>query len=85
MTVETDIIAARQASEEDEAIRFLGRILGKVLHAQEGGLAYETIEEIRRASSDLHRTGDPGAYARLQDTIAALPEELTLQVLRAFT
>ena len=85
VTAETDIIAARQANEEDEAIRFLGRILGKVLHAQEGGLAFETIEEIRRASSELHRTGDHGAYARLQDTISALPEDLTLQVLRAFT
>ena len=34
------------ASEEDEAIRFLGRLLGRTLHAQEGGLAYETVEEI---------------------------------------
>lgn len=85
MTAEAEIGVAKPASEEDEAIRFLGRILGKVLRAQEGGLAYETIEEIRRASSELHRTGDEAAHRRLQDTIAALPEELTLQVLRAFT
>ncbi|TPE48514.1 phosphoenolpyruvate carboxylase [Amaricoccus solimangrovi] len=73
------------ATEEDEAIRFLGRLLGNTLRAQEGGLAYETIEEIRRASVELHRVGDEAAYQRLHDMIAALPEDLTLQVLRAFT
>jgi phosphoenolpyruvate carboxylase len=81
----TELKISAPATEEDEAIRFLGRLLGKVLHAQEGGMAYETVEEIRRASVELHRTGDEAAYQRLHDTIASLPEDLTLQVLRAFT
>jgi phosphoenolpyruvate carboxylase len=81
----TELKISAPTTEEDEAIRFLGRLLGKILHAQEGGMAYETVEEIRRASVELHRTGDEAAYQRLHDTIASLPEDLTLQVLRAFT
>ncbi|PZQ45978.1 MAG: phosphoenolpyruvate carboxylase, partial [Rhodovulum sulfidophilum] len=73
------------AKEEDEAIRFLGRLLGDVLRAQEGGVAFETVEEIRRASVELHRNGDQASYRRLHDMIAALPEDMTVQVLRAFT
>ncbi|PRY25129.1 phosphoenolpyruvate carboxylase type 1 [Aliiruegeria haliotis] len=74
-----------QLSPSDQGIRFLGKILGRVLHAQEGGLAYDTVENIRLASVEYHRTGDENAYAKLQRTIAGLPEERTLQVLRAFT
>ncbi len=48
-------------------------------------MAFETVEEIRKASVELHRTGDETAYRRLHDTIVSLPEDLTLQVLRAFT
>ncbi len=72
-------------TQADEGIRFLGRILGRVLHAQEGGLAFDTVENIRLASIEYHRTGDENAYAKLQRTIAGLSEERTLQVLRAFT
>ncbi|SDJ77961.1 Phosphoenolpyruvate carboxylase, type 1 [Aliiruegeria lutimaris] len=71
--------------QSNEGIRFLGRILGRVLHAQEGGLAFDTVENIRLASIEYHRTGDENAYAKLQRTIAGLSEERTLQVLRAFT
>ena len=50
MSTKPDETISNHATEEDEAIRFLGRILGKILHTQEGGLAYDTVEEIRRAS-----------------------------------
>ncbi|SNT07975.1 phosphoenolpyruvate carboxylase [Tropicimonas sediminicola] len=85
MTKQPDDIHFSLADEEDEAIRFLGRILGNILHTQEGGLAFDTVEEIRRASVELHRTGDESALRRLHDTIAAMPEDLTFHVLRAFT
>ncbi|WP_116133153.1 phosphoenolpyruvate carboxylase [Tropicimonas sp. IMCC34043] len=71
--------------EDEDGIRFLGRVLGRTLHAQEGGRAFDTVEDIRLASIDYHRTGDETAYARLQRIIAGLAEDRTLQVLRAFT
>lgn len=85
MNKQSDIEKPGKDDEADEAIRFLGRILGRILHTQEGGLAYDTVEEIRRASVEFHTTGDTTAYKRLHETIAALPEDLTLQVLRGFT
>ena len=71
--------------EDEDGIRFLGRVLGRILHAQEGGGAFDTVEDIRLASIDYHRTGDQTAYAMLQRIIAGLSEERTLQVLRAYT
>ncbi|MFV0358251.1 phosphoenolpyruvate carboxylase [Tropicimonas sp.] len=81
MAIQTPV----QPGEDEENIRYLGRILGNVLRAQEGGLAFDTVEEIRRASVELHRTGEEAAYRRLHEMIAALPEDLTVQALRAFT
>jgi phosphoenolpyruvate carboxylase len=51
-------------------IRFLGRILGDVIRAQDGQAVFDQIEDIRRASVAFHRQG--GA-----DTAAALAERLT--------
>lgn len=83
--IPADPDAEARAAQGDDGIRFLGRILGRVLHAQEGGMAFDTVENIRLSSVDYHRTGDENAYAKLQRTIAGLSEERTLQVLRAFT
>ncbi|WP_428929029.1 phosphoenolpyruvate carboxylase [Marinibacterium sp. SX1] len=74
--------AARPA---DDGIRFLGKILGRVLHTQEGGLAYDTVESIRVASVEYHRNGSATAYDKLQRTIDGLGESQTLHVVRAFT
>lgn len=69
----------------DDSVRFLGKILGRVLHAQEGGLAFDIVENIRLASVEYHRTKDPSAYDKLQRIISGLSEDHTLQVLRGFT
>ncbi len=85
MSLPTDSDLNSLDMDTDDGIRFLGRILGRVLHTQEGGKAFDTVEDIRLASIDYHRTGDDAAYQRLQHIIAGLPEDVTLQVLRAFT
>ncbi|WP_163026016.1 phosphoenolpyruvate carboxylase [Chachezhania antarctica] len=69
----------------DDGIRFLGRLLGQVLRAQEGDEAYRIIEKIRVASVDYHRSGDARHYADVQQTFDGLTEAQTLQVVRAFT
>ena len=69
----------------DDGIRFLGKILGRVVHVQEGGMAYDTVESIRVASVDYHRNGSGTAYDRLQRTIDGLSDVQTLHVVRAFT
>ncbi|SFB86184.1 phosphoenolpyruvate carboxylase [Tropicimonas isoalkanivorans] len=69
----------------DEGIRYLGKILGRVVHTQEGGDAFDTVENIRLSSIHYHRTGDENAYQKLQRTISGMSEDRTLQVLRAFT
>ena len=69
----------------DDGIRFLGRLLGQVLRAQEGDDAYRIIEDIRIASVEYHRTGDKKHYDHVQATFAGLDEAQTLQVVRAFT
>ncbi len=68
-----------------EGIRFLGRILGRVLHLQEGGQAFDTVESLRLASVEYHRSGSETAYARLRRTIDELSDVQILHVVRAFT
>ncbi len=44
---------------EREDVRFLGRLLGDVIRAQEGNAVFSRIEEIRQAAVAVHRTGFP--------------------------
>ncbi|MEM9845541.1 MAG: phosphoenolpyruvate carboxylase, partial [Pseudomonadota bacterium] len=68
-----------------ESMRFLDQVLGRVLQEQEGDRALDAVESIRRQSIAYHTTGDKSAHDQLQDIVSALPEDLTLQVMRAFT
>ena len=38
-------------------VRFLGRVLGDVIRAQDGEAVFNQIEEIRQASVGFHREG----------------------------
>ncbi|SFE42974.1 phosphoenolpyruvate carboxylase [Roseivivax sediminis] len=74
-----------QDTPSDDGIRFLGKILGRVLHLHEGGHAFDTVESLRIASVEHHRSGSQTAYTKLRRTIDGLSEPQTLQVVRAFT
>jgi phosphoenolpyruvate carboxylase len=57
-------------------VRFLGRVLGDVIRAQDGQAVFDQIEDIRQASVAFHREGTPEAAqamaAKLSDL--SLPE-----------
>jgi phosphoenolpyruvate carboxylase len=67
-------------------VRRLAAALGRVIKRLEGDEAFNTVEELRRASR-ARRRGDPGAPTldELLDYVTALPLELCAIAARAFT
>jgi phosphoenolpyruvate carboxylase len=67
-------------------VRHLAAALGRVIKRLEGDEAFDTVEELRRASR-ARRRGDPGAPTldELLDYVASLPLELCAIAARAFT
>ena len=68
-----------------EDIRLLGRILGDVIREQEGVLAYELIEQVRKLSVSFRRDADAEADKALKKLLKGLSGEQTVSVIRAFT
>jgi phosphoenolpyruvate carboxylase len=66
-------------------IRLLGRILGDVIREQEGGPAFELIEQIRRLSVAFRRDADQEADKALKKLLKGLSGDQTVSVIRAFT
>ncbi len=79
------MVDSDKKASADDGIRFLGRLLGDVLRAQEGGKAFDTVEDIRKSSVRFHENGSREDYERVQSIIGALPVEEMIQSLRAFT
>ena len=69
-----------------EDVRWLAGALGRVIRRLEGDEAFETVEELRRASR-ARRRGDEGAptLGALLARVKALPLELCATTARAFT
>ncbi len=73
--------------------RLLGRLLGEVIRDQAGEAAFETVERIRQTAVRFRRSeSEPGATANapeikaeLERQLNALPIDLTLHVVRAFS
>ena len=68
-----------------EDIRFLGRILGDVIREQDGGPAYELIENIRKLSVAFRRDADHESDKALKKLLKSLSADQTVSVIRAFT
>jgi phosphoenolpyruvate carboxylase len=68
-----------------EDIRLLGRILGDVIREQEGAVAYELIEQIRKLSVAFRRHDDTEADKALKKLLKGLSDDQTVSVIRAFT
>src|SRR4029453_16138555 len=49
------------------AVRFLGRLLGDVIRAEDGPAVFSQIEEIRQASVAFHREGTEQAAQLMAD------------------
>jgi phosphoenolpyruvate carboxylase len=54
------------------AVRYLGRVLGDVIRAQDGQAVFDQIEEIRRASVAFHRGGTADDARVMGERLAAL-------------
>ena len=68
-----------------EDIRLLGRILGDVIHEQDGAPAYELVEKIRKLSVAFRRDADETAQEGLKKLLKSLSNDQTVSVIRAFT
>jgi phosphoenolpyruvate carboxylase len=65
-------------------VRFLGRVLGDVIKAQDGLALFTRIEEIRQASVGFHREGSAESAALLEKRLAGLDLEDTVRFVHSF-
>lgn len=66
-------------------IRFLGRLLGDTVRAQEGQFVFDLVEKIRLTSVRFHRDDDFEARRELESILHTLSPEQAMQVIRAFS
>src|SRR5829696_7546934 len=70
---------------ERKDVRFLGRLLGDIIRAQEGETVFARIEAIRQAAVDVHRDGGQAGEERLTARLDELSLADTLRFARGFT
>ena len=68
-----------------EDIRLLGRILGEVIHEQEGKGAFELVERVRQLSVAYRLKRDAQAGRALDRLLKNLSADQTVSVIRAFS
>jgi phosphoenolpyruvate carboxylase len=78
-----DAVAKNRPLVED--IRLLGRILGEVIHEQEGRTAFELVERVRKLSVAYRLKRDTGAGRELDRLLKSLSGDQTVSVIRAFS
>ncbi len=86
--VKSDRPSVRARSNERplvEDIRLLGRILGDVIREQDGGAAFELIEQVRKLSVAFRLDADHEADKALKKLLTSLSADQTVSVIRAFT
>ena len=71
-------------SELQADIRFLGRVLGDVIRAEDGQAVFDQIEDIRRASVTFHRDGTAEAGRRVAERLGGLSLGDTVRFAHAF-
>jgi phosphoenolpyruvate carboxylase len=80
--------SARDAADKNrpliDDIRLLGRILGEVIHEQEGKAAFDLVERIRQLSVAYRLKRDAQAGRALDRLLKNLSGDQTVSVIRAF-
>jgi phosphoenolpyruvate carboxylase len=66
------------------AVRFLGRVLGDVIRAQDGQAVFNQIEEIRQASVGFHRQGTAEAARLMAERLGGLSLSDTVRFVHSF-
>ncbi|MDX9999512.1 MAG: phosphoenolpyruvate carboxylase [Phenylobacterium sp.] len=77
-------MSVRFAEELRNTVRFLGRVLGDVIRAQDGEAVFEQIEAIRQASVGFHREGTEAAAEALASRLGALSLTETVRFVHSF-
>ena len=84
-----DTRSTRTAAEKNrplvDDIRLLGRILGDVIHEQEGKPAFELVERVRQLSVAYRLKSDAQAGRALDRLLKNLSGDQTVSVIRAFS
>jgi phosphoenolpyruvate carboxylase len=65
-------------------VRFLGRVLGDVIRAEDGEAVFNQIEETRQASVAFHREGTPVAAKAMAERLAGLSLPETVRFAHSF-
>jgi phosphoenolpyruvate carboxylase len=65
-------------------VRFMGRVLGDVIRAQDGEAVFNQIEDIRRASVAFHRDGTPEAAQAMAERLEGLSLADTVRFVHSF-
>jgi phosphoenolpyruvate carboxylase len=65
-------------------VRFLGRVLGDVIRAEDGEAVFNQIEEIRQASVAFHREGTPKAAKLMAERLEGLSLPDTVRFAHSF-
>jgi len=65
-------------------IRFLGRVLGDVIRAEDGEAVFSQIEDIRQASVGFHREGTPKAAKLMAERLGGLSLPDTVRFAHSF-
>src|SRR6185503_1682957 len=65
-------------------VRFLGRVLGDVIRAEDGEAVFNQIEEIRQASVAFHREGTPAAARVMAERLEGLSLPETVRFAHSF-
>src|SRR5690606_2142654 len=68
-----------------ENIRYLGKILGETILAQDGKDKFDLIENIRKTAVRIHRNHDREAVGQLENILRNLSSAETICVVRAFS
>ena len=79
-----DIMAAPMPDQLRATIRFLGRVLGDVIRAEDGEAVFNQIEETRQASVAFHREGTHAAARAMADRLADLSLPDTVRFAHSF-
>ncbi|MBS0363207.1 MAG: hypothetical protein JSR98_17655, partial [Proteobacteria bacterium] len=65
-------------------VRFLGRVLGDVIRAEDGLAVFNQIEETRQASVTFHREGTAAAAQAMAERLGALSLPDTVRFAHSF-
>jgi phosphoenolpyruvate carboxylase len=77
-------MASTLPDELRTTVRFLGRVLGDVIRAEDGEAVFNQIEETRQASVAFHREGTPAAAKAMAERLERLSLAETVRFAHSF-